>query len=49
LSASVAVGMVLAILARPKLKGRARQGFAFTFIMAAYDLVRLPRLIAAAA
>jgi transposase len=36
-------------LARPKLKGRARQGFAFTFIMAAYDLVRLPRLIAAAA
>jgi transposase len=36
-------------LARPKLKGRARQSFAFTFIMAAYDLVRLPRLIAAAA
>lgn len=36
-------------LARPKLKGLARQGFAFTFIMAAYDLVRLPRLIAAAA
>jgi transposase len=36
-------------LARPKLKGIARQGFAFTFIMAAYDLVRLPRLIAATA
>jgi transposase len=36
-------------LARPKLKGLARQGFAFTFIMAAYDLVRLPKLIAAAA
>jgi transposase len=36
-------------LARPKLKGIARQGFAFTFIMAAYDLVRLPKLIAAAA
>jgi len=36
-------------LARLKLKGLARQGFAFTFILAAYDLVRLPRLIAAAA
>src|SRR5262245_59322019 len=36
-------------LARPKLKGLARQGFAFTFIMAAYDLVRLPKLIAATA
>jgi hypothetical protein len=36
-------------LARPKLKGLARQGFAFTFVMAAYDLVRLPRLIAATA
>jgi hypothetical protein len=32
-------------LARPKLKGLA---LAFTFIMAAYDLVRLPKLIAAA-
>jgi transposase len=36
-------------LARPKLKGLARQGFAFTFVMAAYDLVRLPRLMIAAA
>jgi hypothetical protein len=36
-------------LARPKLKGLARQGFAFTFIMAAYHLVRLPKLIAATA
>jgi len=36
-------------LARTKLKGLARQGFAFTFVMAAYDLVRLPRLIASAA
>jgi transposase len=36
-------------LARPKFKGLARQGFAFTFIMAAYDLVRLPNLLAAAA
>jgi hypothetical protein len=29
--------------------GRARIGFAFTFAMAAYDLIRLPRLIGAAA
>jgi transposase len=36
-------------LARLKFKGLARQGFAFTFIMAAYDLVRLPNLLAAAA
>jgi|SRR5262245_14586369 len=36
-------------LARLNLKGLARQSFAFTFIMAAYDLVRLPKLIAAAA
>jgi hypothetical protein len=35
--------------ARPKFKGLARQGFAFTFAMAAYNLVRLPKLIAAAA
>ena len=35
-------------LARPKFKGLARQGFAFTLAMAAYDLVRLPKLIAAA-
>ena len=26
--------------------GRARMGFAFTFAMAAYDLIRLPRLLA---
>ena len=32
-------------LARPKLRGVARQGFAFTFVMAAYDLVRLPKLV----
>lgn len=32
-------------LARPKFKGVARQGFFFTFTMAAYDLVRLPRLL----
>jgi transposase len=36
-------------LARPKFKGLARQGFAFTFAMAAYNLVRLPNLIAVAA
>ena len=36
-------------LARPMRHGRARIGFAFTFAMAAYDLIRLPRLIGAAA
>ena len=34
-------------LARPMRKGTARQGFVFTFVMAAYDLVRLPRLLGA--
>ena len=33
-------------LARPMRHGRARMGFAFTFAMAAYDLIRLPRLLA---
>ena len=33
-------------LARPKFKGLARQGFGFTFAMAAYNLVRLLNLIA---
>ena len=32
-------------LARPMRRGLARMGLAFTFAMAAYDLVRLPRLI----
>ena len=36
-------------LARPKLKGVARQGFLFTITMAAYDLVRLPKLFGALA
>ena len=36
-------------LARPMRKGTARQGFVFTFVMAAYDLVRLPRIFAEAA
>jgi hypothetical protein len=36
-------------LVRPKFKGVARQGFFFTFAMAAYDLVRLPKLIGALA
>jgi hypothetical protein len=36
-------------LARPMRHGLARIGFAFTFAMAAYDLIRLPRLIGAAA
>ena len=37
----------IAGIARFKFKGAARQGFAFTFAMAAYDLVRLPKLLAA--
>lgn len=38
-------GKTIGGLARIKLKGAARQGFAFTFVMAAYDLVRLPKLL----
>jgi transposase len=37
----------IAGMARFKFKGAHRQGFAFTFAMAAYDLVRLPKLLAA--
>jgi transposase len=36
-------------LARPMRRGAARMRFAFTFTMAAYDLIRLPRLLGAAA
>lgn len=32
-------------LARPMRRGTAHIGFAFTFVMAAYDLVRLPKLL----
>ena len=32
-------------LARPMLKGVARIGFRFTFTMAGYNLVRLPKLL----
>jgi transposase len=38
-------GKTIGGLARVKMKGAARQGFAFTFVMAAYDLVRLPKLV----
>ncbi len=34
---------------RPMLRGLSRMGFAFTFAAAAYNLVRLPRLLAGAA
>ena len=34
-------------LARPMLRGAARLGFKFTLTMAAYDLIRLPRLLGA--
>ena len=41
-------GKTIGGLARPMRKGKARMGFVFTFTMAAYDLVRLPRLFAEA-
>ena len=34
---------------RPMLRGVPRMGFAFTFAAAAYNLVRLPKLLAGAA
>jgi transposase len=36
-------------LARPMLRGAARLGFKFTLTMAAYDLIRLPKLLGAVA
>lgn len=36
-------------LRRPMRRGRLRMGFAFTFAAAAYNLVRLPKLLASAA
>lgn len=42
-------GKTIGGLARPMRRGTARMGFAFTFAMAAYDLIRLPRLIGEAA
>ena len=36
-------------LARPMLRGIQRLGFKFTLTMVAYDLIRLPKLIGAAA
>lgn len=41
-------GKTIGGLARPMRKGKGRMGFVFTFTMAAYDLVRLPRLLAEA-
>jgi len=41
-------GKTIGGLARPMRKGKSRMGFVFTFTMAAYDLVRLPRLFAEA-
>jgi transposase len=38
-------GKVIGGLARPMRRGKAHIGFAFTFVMAAYDLVRLPKLL----
>ena len=39
-------GKVIGGLARPMRRGAAHMGYAFTFTMAAYDLIRLPRLFA---
>jgi hypothetical protein len=36
-------------LARPMLRGAARLRFKFTFTMAAYDLIRLPKLLGTSA
>ena len=38
-------GKVIGGLARPMRRGVAHVGYAFTFVMAAYDLVRLPKLL----
>lgn len=38
-------GKVIGGLARPMRRGTAHVGYAFTFVMAAYDLVRLPKLL----
>jgi transposase len=40
-------GKTIGGLARPMLRGAARLGFKFTLTMAAYDLIRLPKLISA--
>ena len=38
-------GKVIGGLARPMRRGKTHVGYAFTFVMAAYDLVRLPKLL----
>jgi hypothetical protein len=38
-------GMVIGSLARPMRRGVAHMGYAFTFVMGTFDLVRLPKLI----
>jgi hypothetical protein len=42
-------GKTIGGLARPMLRGAARLGFKFTLTMAAYDLIRLPKLLGALA
>ena len=42
-------GKTIGGLARPMLRGVEKLAFKFTLTMAAYDLIKLPRLIAAAA
>jgi len=41
-------GKTIAGLARPMRHGEARMAHTFTFAMAPYDLIRLPKLLAAA-
>ena len=41
-------GKTIAGIAKVKVRGLARVRFKFTFTMAAYNLIRMPRLLAAA-
>ena len=41
-------GKTIAGMAKVKVRGLARVSFKFTFTMAAYNLIRMPRLLAAA-
>jgi hypothetical protein len=43
------MGQTIGGLARPMLRGVRKLGFKFTLTMAGYDLIRLPKLIAATA
>jgi hypothetical protein len=42
------LGKIIAGMAKVKVRGLARVRFKFTFTMAAYNLIRVPRLLASA-